>query len=49
VLFVAYMIDCARAIGEMNIRTMLQSTFISYDGLDEKFAQKLYKLYAKQV
>ncbi|MEU8111536.1 toll/interleukin-1 receptor domain-containing protein [Micromonospora sp. NPDC048947] len=41
-LFAEYMIDCARALGEPLIRSMMQSTFISYGGPDEKFARKLY-------
>lgn len=49
-LFATYMIDCARALGEVNIRAMLQSTFISYGTPDEPFARKLYEaLKAHQV
>src|SRR5438046_7306697 len=49
-LVAEYMIDCARAIGEVNIRSMLQSTFISYGGPDEPFARKLHQaLSANQV
>ncbi|WP_373294538.1 TIR domain-containing protein [Dactylosporangium sucinum] len=41
-LFAEYMIDCARALGEPLIRSMMQSSFISYGGPDERFARKLY-------
>lgn len=41
-IFVEYMIDCARATGDSFLRSLMQSTFISYGGPDEKFAQKLY-------
>jgi hypothetical protein len=41
-IFAEYMIDCARAINESVWRTMIQTTFISYGGPDEAFAQKLY-------
>lgn len=41
-LVAEYMIDCVRALGEVNIRAMLRSTFISYGGPDEVFARKLY-------
>lgn len=42
-VFAEFMIDCAKAEGEMNIRAMLQSTFISYGGPDELFARKLHE------
>jgi TIR domain-containing protein len=37
------MIDCAQALGEPLLRSMMQSTFISYGGPDEAFARKLYE------
>lgn len=42
-LFADYMIDCAHALGEPLLRTLMQSTFISYGGPDETFARKLYE------
>jgi hypothetical protein len=49
-LFATYMIDCARALDEPLLRMLMQSTFISYGGPDEKFARKLYdRLRAHQV
>jgi uncharacterized protein YjbI with pentapeptide repeats len=42
-IFVEYMIDCARAIDESLLRSLMQSTFISYGGPDEAFARKLYE------
>ena len=41
-VFATYMIDCARAIGEPLMRSLMQSTFISYGGPDEPFACRLY-------
>ena len=41
-IFAEYMIDCARAVDEPLLRTLMQTTFISYGGPDEGFAQKLY-------
>ena len=41
-VFAEFMLDCARAEGEVSLRAMLQSTFISYGGPDEPFARKLY-------
>jgi hypothetical protein len=41
-IFAEYMIDCARATSESLWRTLMQTTFISYGGPDETFAQKLY-------
>jgi uncharacterized protein YjbI with pentapeptide repeats len=41
-IFAEYMIDCARATAEQDLRSMMQSTFISYGGPDEAFARKLY-------
>lgn len=41
-LFAEYMIDCAWALGEPILRSLMQSTFISYGGPDEAFARKLY-------
>ncbi|WP_137229812.1 toll/interleukin-1 receptor domain-containing protein [Streptomyces sp. BPSDS2] len=41
-IFAEYMIDCARALGGSVIRSLMQSTFISYGGPDESFAAKLY-------
>jgi hypothetical protein len=38
------MIDCARASGEPLLRSLMQSTFISYGGPDEAFARKLYEV-----
>lgn len=46
-LFADYMIDCARALGESLLRTLMQSTFISYGGPDEAFARKLYEALRK--
>lgn len=42
-LFSEYMTDCARALGEPLLTSMLQSTFISYGGPDEQFARRLYE------
>jgi TIR domain/Pentapeptide repeats (8 copies) len=41
-IFAEYMIDCARALREPLLRSMMQSTFISYGGPDERFARRLY-------
>jgi hypothetical protein len=41
-IFATYMIDCARALGEPLMRSLMQSTFISYGGPDEAFARRLY-------
>jgi len=41
-IFAEYMIDCARSLGEPVLRSLMQSTFISYGGPDERFARKLY-------
>jgi hypothetical protein len=41
-IFATYMIDCARASSEPLLRSLMQSTFISYVGPDEAFARKLY-------
>ena len=41
-IFATYMIDCARASGDPLLRTLMQSTFISYGAPDEAFARKLY-------
>lgn len=41
-LFATYMIDCARAIGEPTLHKMMQSTFISYGGPDERFVRRIY-------
>jgi hypothetical protein len=41
-IFAEYMIDCARALGEPVLKSLMQSTFISYGGPDEPFARKLY-------
>jgi hypothetical protein len=35
------MIDCARALDEPLLRSLMQSTFISYGGPDEAFASRL--------
>jgi hypothetical protein len=49
-IFVTYMVDCARAVNEPILRSLLQSTFISYGGPDEAFARRVYKaLRAHQV
>jgi hypothetical protein len=42
-LFATYMIDCAIALGEPLLRSLMQSTFISYGSPDEAFARKLYE------
>lgn len=42
-LFATYMIDCARALNEPMLRSLLQSTFISYGGPDEAFAKRVYE------
>ncbi|MER7578211.1 toll/interleukin-1 receptor domain-containing protein [Streptomyces sp. NPDC090032] len=42
-LFSEYMIDCARALGESLIRSLMQTTFISYGGPDEGFAREIYE------
>ncbi len=41
-IFAEYMIDCAKALDNETLRTLMQSTFISYGGPDEAFARKLY-------
>jgi hypothetical protein len=42
-VFAEYMIECARSIDPARLFSMMQSTFISYGGPDEKFARKLYE------
>lgn len=41
-IFATYMIDCARATDAPFLRSLMQSTFISYGGPDEAFARRLY-------
>lgn len=41
-LFSEYLIECARAFDENLLIQLMQSTFISYGGPDEAFAEKLY-------
>lgn len=41
-IFATYMIDCARASGDPLLRSLMQSTFISYGGPDELFARRIY-------
>jgi|RhiMetdeSRZDD1v2_1073273.scaffolds.fasta_scaffold781560_1 TIR domain-containing protein/pentapeptide repeat protein len=41
-VFAEYMIDCAKASDHNLLRRLMQSTFISYGGPDEAFAEKLY-------
>lgn len=41
-IFAEYMIDCAKAIDMPLLRSMMQSTFISYGGPDEPFSRRLY-------
>ncbi len=41
-IFATYMIVCAHALNEADLRSLMQSTFISYGGPDEPFARKLY-------
>jgi hypothetical protein len=41
-IFTTYMIDCAHASGDPLLRSLMQSTFISYGGPDEKFARRIY-------
>jgi hypothetical protein len=41
-LFVEYQIECARALGDSILESLMQSTFISYGGPDERFARRLY-------
>lgn len=41
-IFAEYMIECACSLGEPLLRSLMQSTFISYGGPDEAFARKLY-------
>jgi len=41
-VFVEYMVDSARSLTEIDLFTLLQSTFISYGGPDEQFARRLY-------
>lgn len=42
-IFAEFMIDCARAMDTKLIKSVMQSTFISYGGPDEAFARKLYE------
>jgi hypothetical protein len=42
-LFIDYMVDCAWAIGEPLLKGLMQSTFISYGGPDEAFANRLHE------
>lgn len=42
-IFAEYMIDCARALGDDVLLSLMQSTFISYGGPDEPFARRLYE------
>lgn len=42
-MFSEFMIDCARASTEPFLRRLMQSTFISYGGPDERFARRLYE------
>lgn len=41
-VFVEYLVDCARSMSEVDMRSMLQSTFISYGQPDEAFARRLH-------
>ncbi len=41
--FVEYMVDCAQAETAGDLRTLMQSTFISYGQPDEAFARRLYE------
>jgi TIR domain/Pentapeptide repeats (8 copies) len=41
-VFVEYMVDCARSLRDVDVREMLQSTFISYGHPDEAFARRLH-------
>jgi hypothetical protein len=41
-IFVEFMVDCAKAIDVSLLTSLMQSTFISYGGPDEVFAEKLY-------
>jgi hypothetical protein len=42
-VFAEFMIDCARAVDSDVLRSLMQSTFISFGGPDEAFARKLYE------
>ena len=42
-IFATFMIDCAQASSASLMKTLMQSTFISYGGPDEAFARKLYE------
>lgn len=49
-VFIEYMLDCAHSTTSEFARQLMQSTFISYGGPDEKFARKLYEaLSAREV
>src|ERR1019366_5985809 len=41
-IFAEFMIDCARSSSARLMRSLMESTFISYGGPDELFARKLY-------
>jgi uncharacterized protein YjbI with pentapeptide repeats len=42
-IFADYMIECAASIEKSLLRSLMQSTFISYGGPDVSFARKLYE------
>ena len=42
-IFAEYMIDCAKAVTDQDVRALMQSTFISYGQPDDPFARKLYE------
>lgn len=41
-IFSTYMVDCARTIVEPLLHRLMQSTFISYGGPDERFVRRIY-------
>lgn len=49
-VFAEYMVDCARAESDKDLRELLQSTFISYGEPDKDFARRLYdSLLARRI
>jgi len=42
-VFAEFMVDCARSIREVDLFSIMQTTFISYGSPDEAFARRLYE------
>lgn len=46
-VFSEYMIECARALGDDVLKSLMRSTFISYGAPDEEFARQLHEALSK--